>query len=359
MESFKASGAAKRRRLMCGAMPGDGVKVKNETSAEHEVGSESPEKGKLEMDDLWLELKRQTEDMENHIRRLVSCDNESSLAQAAAKVPESVGALGAADEEATPRHKKIKVTFVAMAATEHPSLPAMEQPYKLAKQSGVQNIWWGTKAFAWGVKFPKLDSKGNTFSWTNRVFAVKKFMVPGRTAAEADAAALEAAKAFRTELVEKGILRDSRLKDPNFTSEVPGVRWDKTAEKWRVQIQNRKMWIEGGYFTEKAAAEAKALELREKHGLQLQVKPVPTLANLPMFHPKVPHPGVVWFVRDQTWRASCYVGGARREFRVRPKDHSEVELERSFNAAVRWRKKQEKEKKGKVVKPKAKPGKNQ
>jgi hypothetical protein len=189
MESFKASGAAKRRRLMCGAMPGDGVKVKNETSAEHEVGSESPEKGKMEMDDLWLQLKRQTEDMENHIFRLVSCDNESSLAQAAAKVPESVGALGAADEEATPRHKKIKVTSVAMAATEHPSLPAMEQPYKLAKQSGVQNIWWGTKAFAWGVKFPKLDSKGNTFSWTNRVFAVKKFMVPGRTAAEADAAA--------------------------------------------------------------------------------------------------------------------------------------------------------------------------
>ena len=64
-------------------------------------------------------------------------------------------------------------------------------------------------------------------------------------------------------------------------------------------------------------------------------------------------------MRSQTWRAQCRVGGVCTEFRVRPKDHSEVELERSFNAAVRWRKKQEKEKKGKVVKPKAKPGKNQ
>ena len=345
-------------------MPADGFKVRKERSAEHEVGSESPEKGKLEMDDLWLQLKRQTEDMENHIRRLVSCDNESSLAQAAAKVPKSVGALGAADEEATPRHKKIKVTSVAMAATEHPSLPAMEQPYKLAKQSGVQNIWWGTKAFAWGVKFPKLDSKGNTFSWTNRVFAVKKFMVQGRSEAEADAAALEAAKAFHAELVKKGVLREPRLKDPEFTSEVLGVSWAKRQKKWKVLLHpNKRKFIYGGSFTEKAAAEAKALELREKHGLQLQVKPVATLANrhdgLPVFHPKVPYRGVKWNVREQQWRARCQVGGAQRHFRVKPKDHSEVELERSFNAAVRWRKKHEKEKKGKVVKPKAKSGKNQ
>ena len=71
-------------------------------------------------------------------------------------------------------------------------------------------------------------------------------------AAEADAAALEAAKAFCAQLVDKGILSETKLKDPNFTSEAPGVRWCKTAEKWRVQIQNRKMGIEGGYFTEKA-----------------------------------------------------------------------------------------------------------
>ena len=32
------------------------------------------------MDDLWLQLKRQTEDMENHIRRLASCDNQDTSA---------------------------------------------------------------------------------------------------------------------------------------------------------------------------------------------------------------------------------------------------------------------------------------
>ena len=106
------------------------------------------------MDDLWLQLKRQTEDMENHIRRLASCDNQDtsagqemslespqmgrmdidedlpisvwagrsrdasglrrlscaggSHARQGVKVLESVGALGAADEEATPRDKRSK-----------------------------------------------------------------------------------------------------------------------------------------------------------------------------------------------------------------------------------------------------------
>jgi hypothetical protein len=54
-------------------------KVRKERSAEHEVGSESPEKGKLEMDDLWLQLKRQTEDMENHIRRLAAEADAAAL----------------------------------------------------------------------------------------------------------------------------------------------------------------------------------------------------------------------------------------------------------------------------------------
>ena len=68
MESFEASGAAKRRRLTCRATPADGVKVKKERSAEHEVGPQRPEKGetKMETDDLWMQLKRKTEDMESH-----------------------------------------------------------------------------------------------------------------------------------------------------------------------------------------------------------------------------------------------------------------------------------------------------
>ena len=188
-------------------------------------------------------------------------------------------------------------------------------------------------------------------------------MGPGISEAQADAAALEAAKAFRAELVEKGILSEPKQKDPNFTSEVPGVIWDKVKQKWAVQItpQGGGKKIYGGYFTEKAAAETKALELMEKAGLQRWVKPVATLAELPVFQPKVPYPGVNWSQAEQQWHVQCQVRGAKRNFRVKPKDHSEAELERSFQVAVAWRKKQEKEreKNGKAVKSKAKPGKKQ
>ena len=89
-------------------------------------------------------------------------------------------------------------------------------------------------------------------------------MGPGISEAQADAAALEAAKAFRAELVEKGILSEPKPLDPNFTSEVPGVQWHKRIQKWQVEInlKSDQKKIYGGYFTEKAVAEAKALELR-------------------------------------------------------------------------------------------------
>ena len=156
--------------------------------------------------------------------------------------------------------------------------------------------------------------------------------------------------------MEKGILSEPRQKDPNFTSEVPGVKWHKNCKKWEVRIRpNSGKGIFGGYFTEKAAAEAKALELWEKDGLQRRVKPVATLSELPVFHPKVPHTGVTWSHAEQQWHAKSTVGGSTQNLRVKPKDHSEAELERSFQVAVAWKKKQEKE--GKAVKSRVKPGK--
>ena len=65
-------------------------------------------------------------------------------------------------------------------------------------------------------------------------------MVNGRSEAEADAAALEAAKAFHTELVRKGILEEPKERDHNLTSDVPGVAWSKQSKKWRVQITLKK-----------------------------------------------------------------------------------------------------------------------
>ena len=281
--------------------------------------------------------------------------------------------VGLAEEEVKPSGGKIKETPAAVAAAENPPPPSEEQkPNKfarnnIAKQSGVAGVLWNRSAFAWEVQIPKSDSKGKRIGKTNRTFSVKKFIGPGISEAQADAAALAAAKAFRAELVEKGILSEPRQKDPNFTSEVPGVSWYKNYKKWVVQIcpKGGEKRIHGGYFTEKAAAEAKALELREKAGVQRRVKPVATLPNryagLPVFHPKMPYRGVTWRKAEQQWHATCSVGGVQRYFRVKPKDHSEVELERSFKRAVAWRKKQEiereneREKEAKAVKPKAKP----
>jgi len=123
-------------------------------------------------------------------------------------------------------------------------------------------------------------------------------------------------------------------------------------------VRLRQKKVSGGHFTEKAAAEAEALRLRELHGLQRQVKAVSTLATryagLPVFHPKVPYGGVRWEQGRQQWRAGCTVGGVHLHFRLRPKDHSEAELERSFQVAVAWRKRQEKERE-KMAKCQTKP----
>ena len=95
-------------------------------------------------------------------------------------------------------------------AAEHPPPPPAEQaPYRVrrdnvAKQSGAPGVNWCRTAMAWKVTFPKLDSKRKAVYRTHQCFALKKFMGPGITEAQADAAALEAAFAFRAELVKKG-----------------------------------------------------------------------------------------------------------------------------------------------------------
>ena len=226
---------------------------------------------------------------ENGPRELPSTGGSNAMQ--GAEVFESAGV---AAEEVKTTDQEIKETPAIVAATA-PAPPLVEgqKPYRftrsnLAKQSGVQNIIWNNGTQSWSVQFKEDDRK------TSRNFAVKKFVGPGCSEEEADAMALQAALTFRAELVQQGILSEPKVKDPNFTSEVPGVVWCKKRQDWVVQIALDKKRIQGGYFTEKAAAEAKALELREQHGLQRQVKPVDSLATLPAFHPKVPCPGVLW-----------------------------------------------------------------
>ena len=297
---------------------------------------------------------------ENGLRQLPSTGGSNAMQ--GAEVFESVGAA-AEDVKTTDQEifKEMQVTEPAAPPGEWPK-PSHFTRNNVAKQSGVPNIVWHNSMQSWQVAFPEYNSKGHKTRRAFRKFAVKKFMGPGCSAEKADALALQAAMTFRAELVKQGILSEAKSRDSNFTSEVPGVRWAKRQQKWHVEIcpkgGNKK--IQGGFFTDKAAAEAKALELREQHSLQRQVKPVDSLSTLPMFHPKVPYPGVTWRQSEQRWYADRRGQGARRTLRIKPKNHSEEELERSFKEAVAWMKKQQKEKEGgKTVKPKVKPGKKQ
>ena len=287
---------------------------------------------------------------ENGLRRLSSTGGSGAME--GVEVFESVGA---AEEELKPQGAIVRE---AASAAPHAALPVAcaegAKPTKflrnnLLKQSGVPGVVWNA-GFAWLVYFPTFDSRGRKTGRTCRKFSVKKFMVNGRSEAEADAAALEAAKTFHAELVRTGIVKEPKEPDSNFTSDVPGVAWSMMSKKWRVRItlkqsnpKERGKLIQGGYFTEKAAAEGEALRLREMHGVEREVKAVSTLSALPVFEPKVPYAGVKWNQAEQQWHAQCNVGGVNRNFRVKPKDHSEAELERSFQVAVAWKKRQEKE----------------
>ena len=299
---------------------------------------------------------------ENGLRRLTSTGGSGAMQ--GVEVFESVGA---AAEELKPKDAIVReAPSAAPNAALAPASAEVLKPSKfrrnnLAKQSGVQHVKWHPRLQAWHVDFPSYDQKGRKTGRTGRSFSVKKFMVNGRSQAEADAAALEAAKALHAELVHKGILQEPKERDPNFTSDVPGVRWSKKSKKWRVEIslkrsnpkETRKK-VSGGYFTEKLAAQAEALRLRELHGVKREVKAVSTLSSLPVFEPKVPYGRVKWNQGEQQWHAKCNVSGLTCNFRVKPKDHSEAELERSFQVAVAWKKRQEKERE-KMAKSKPKP----
>ena len=174
---------------------------------------------------------------ENGLRRLSSTG--ASGAMQGVEVFESVGAAA--------ERLKLKDEIIkdAASAAPHVEVPVASaeglKPTKfmrnnLVKQSGVPGVLWNSTCFAWEVQIPKYDSEGKRKGKTNRKFSISKFMVNGRSEAEADAAALEAAKAFRAELVRSGIVKESKELDPNFTSDVPGVKWSKQSKKWRVRI---------------------------------------------------------------------------------------------------------------------------
>eukprot|EP00438_Fugacium_kawagutii_P008011 Skav209162 [mRNA] locus=scaffold1137:273554:281235:- [translate_table: standard] len=203
---------------------------------------------------------------EKGLRRISSTGG--SAAMQGVELFESIGAAEVAAQGENAKETGVSGSVSETAAPAEGPKPTCFMRNNSAKQSGVPHVIWDKNLMAWEVQQPTFDSKGKRIGRKNRTFQVKRFLVPGRSAAEADAAALEAAKAFRVELVQQGVLSEPKPQDPKFTSEVPGVRWYKPKQKWLVQIplKDSQKKIHGG-FTEKAAASA--LALREQHGLEL------------------------------------------------------------------------------------------
>ena len=225
-----------------------------------------------------------------------------------------------------------------------------------AKQSGVPGISWHSSSFRWQLQWTEKGQTGGEAARHIQNFSASSFMKDGLNEAEAEAAALEAAKAFRAQLVAKGRIKEKR-RGESLTSNVPGVAFKKAKKKWNVEISRpggRR--IQGGYFTEKAEAEARALQLRELHGLQRTVKASASRDELPVFQPKAPFQGVSWERQAQCWHAQLTCNKRKKDLRFRPLDHSEAELEKAFAKAVAWLKKERKEMavQGSVAKSKSK-----
>ena len=128
---------------------------------------------------------------ENGLRRLSS--SGGSHAMQGVEVFESVGL---AAEQVKPSDEKIKEdspnrSGCCRSIPRH--LPrgrnqARFQRINVAKQSGVPNVGWKNTMQSWCVQFYEQDAKGHKTRRTSRQFFVKKFIGPGISEAQADAA---------------------------------------------------------------------------------------------------------------------------------------------------------------------------
>ncbi|CAE7196870.1 unnamed protein product, partial [Symbiodinium microadriaticum] len=211
----------------------------------------------------------------------------------------------------------------------------------LERQSGIQGIVWRKDLACWRAQW----WEGNSRKACN--FPISKHMKLGLCEAEAEAAALQEAKAFREELVRQGKLKPPKpVTEKASGSAVRGVLYNKSTGEYRVRVTDPSTHkkVSGGYFKVKEEAEARAQELAKELGLQQEVVPVKLLSELPHFEPLGPEKGIRWVPGEQAWHARHRNAfGKHDHMRFRPKDFSAKEVEKAWKQAVAWRKQQEKE----------------
>eukprot|EP00439_Symbiodinium_sp_Y106_P058509 s2891_g8.t1 len=156
----------------------------------------------------------------------------------------------------------------AKGATKTQAEAARKVGVRQERQSGIQNIRWNAGRLGWECQ--RSYGKGVSRRQTSRWFPISRFLQEGLGEEAAVEAALQQAKAFREELVRQGKLKPPKPKPPRST--VRGVKFDKTNQKWRVQLYHPvdDKLVHYGSFHAKEEAEVKAREMARQLGVHAE-----------------------------------------------------------------------------------------
>jgi len=161
----------------------------------------------------------------------------------------------------------------AKGATKTQAEAARKVGVRQERQSGIQNIRWNAGRLGWECQ--RSYGKGVSRRQTSRWFPISRFLQEGLGEEAAVEAALQQAKAFREELVRQGKLKPPKPKPPRST--VRGVKFDKTNQKWRVQLYHPvdDKLVHYGSFHAKEEAEVKAREMARQLGVRAEYEVTP------------------------------------------------------------------------------------
>ena len=216
-----------------------------------------------------------------------------------------------------------------------------------AKQSGVPGVAWGRAVQAWVVKWYESAQGAKR---RKKTFPLATFQQPGQGPEAAEAAALQAAVAFRRELERTGQAKAPKKLERQ--SGVSGVVWQTSSRSWIARLQytdadGKRKNIYGGIFTPKddtpeevERARLLAVErLRELEREQGRAVEVREGAAAPRVERQSGVQGICWHIQKGAWQWNFVPRngpdkGRRKRPCFQPKDDSPEEVERARLAAV-------------------------
>lgn len=239
----------------------------------------------------------------------------------------------------TPKELEVPRTPIVKKDCEH-AQGDVQTPAKRVKRSGVTNILWYENHGCWAVRF-RDPVRGKH---AGKQFSVRKYMKTGCTFEEADAAALQAAVAFRAELVQQGLLKGVKEAAADCSG-TPDLSRKRSRRCWAANILIRgyrkcRLKSEPAPETDEACTNAEQQRPTREHECGLSLVHVQVKVKIEKQGRGVK--GISWHHWDESWHADICVmdttGMSRRFQRVfRPEDSSLEAIDRAHLEAVMWR----------------------